>query len=672
MIDRSNKDWRLMSRPTLDFEQGTPRSREFDDNYYSPENGLEESRYVFIEGGGIVDRIQGLTPGQTLVIAELGLGTALNLALIMQAWRAHKPDGARCHIITIDKHPLSRGQLRAVNVHWLTLSKEIEALVARWPAPMAGCHRRPNVVEGLTVDFWWEDASDALDDLASFDQSWIDVWLLDGFTPSRNESMWGTQLLENVAILSRHHATLATFTASSHVRRALEQCGFTVSKRPGFGRKRECMRAEFNRFGEHSLSAKTAPTVTPWDQPETQAAPAHCLVVGAGLAGSHVARKLAESGCTVTVLEQNTIASGGSTQAQGVIYTRPSHKHSSLSDFSLTAYGFSVDYHHQKFDQRELEPGVDGELSGYLQLSDESTLTRLKDAFDDEESPLKIVSREEASEIAGIDLEKPAQYFPDSGWLHPQGICAMLLKHPKISVIEGLGAITLESHGTTTWSARNIDNDIVAIADAAVITTAWQAVNDTRLSWLPVQPIRGQTSHIDSHGPLAAMKCTVCHEGYTPTAKMGQHCVGATYGLNDTTTDERPEDHETNLNQLRANLPSLPVVLSPQGPKGQASIRCATADYLPVAGPVPNETVFLATYDGLRHDRKRIIDAKQPSVAGLFVLTGLGSRGLTSAPLLAELLVSQMMNTPPPLPRYLSKAVSPARFLRRKLVKGLT
>ncbi|HBQ02378.1 MAG TPA: hypothetical protein DD655_02015, partial [Halieaceae bacterium] len=62
------------------------------------------------------------------------------------------------------------------------------ALVARWPAPMAGCHRRPNVVEGLTVDFWWEDASDALDDLASFDQSWIDVWLLDGFTPSRNES----------------------------------------------------------------------------------------------------------------------------------------------------------------------------------------------------------------------------------------------------------------------------------------------------------------------------------------------------------------------------------------------------------------------------------------------------------------------------------------------------
>ena len=99
-------------------------------------------------------------------------------------------------------------------------------------------------------------------------------------------------------------------------------------------------------------------------------------------------------------------------------------------------------------------------------------------------------------------------------------------------------------------------------------------------------------------------------------------------------------------------------------------MRCATADYLPIAGAVPDETEFMTTYEGLRHDRKRLINEKQPNIKGLYVLTGLGSRGLTSAPLLSELLVSQMMNLPPPMTRYLYQAVSPARFLKRRLVKG--
>ena len=86
MIERGNKDWRLMSRPHLDFINETPRSSEFDDDYYSPEDGLAESTYVFIEGGDVINRMQALQAGETLTIGELGLGTALNVALILQAW----------------------------------------------------------------------------------------------------------------------------------------------------------------------------------------------------------------------------------------------------------------------------------------------------------------------------------------------------------------------------------------------------------------------------------------------------------------------------------------------------------------------------------------------------------------------------------------------------------
>ena len=148
------------------------------------------------------------------------------------------------------------------------------------------------------------------------------------------------------------------------------------------------------------------------------------------------------------------------------------------------------------------------------------------------------------------------------------------------------------------------------------------------------------------------------------------HCIGATYGLDETSTEEREADHETNIHQLLSNVPSLHSAIGFESRTGQAAVRCATSDYLPIAGAVPNETEFMTAYDQLRHDRKHLINRKQPNIKGLYVLTGLGSRGLTSAPLLSELLVSQMMDAPLPVTRYLNQAVSPARFLKRRLVKG--
>jgi tRNA 5-methylaminomethyl-2-thiouridine biosynthesis bifunctional protein len=172
------------------------------------------------------------------------------------------------------------------------------------------------------------------------------------------------------------------------------------------------------------------------------------------------------------------------------------------------------------------------------------------------------------------------------------------------------------------------------------------------------------------------MRCTVCHDGYTPPARSGEHCIGATYALNETNLEERADDHRLNLSQLASNIPSLKGALSETGAldkqrlKGIAAVRCATSDYLPIAGPVPDKIAFNRTFEGLRHDRKRHIDAQQPNIEGLWVFTGLGSRGLTSAPILSEMLVSMMFQRPPPLPRYLMQAVSPARFLRRNLIKG--
>ena len=670
MIERGNQEWALMKRPAITLESGTPRSREFEDDYYSPEDGLAEANYVFIEGGNIIQRMKNLGAGETLVICELGVGTSLNLALLLQAWSNHAPSTARCHYIGIEKYPLSRAQLKQCNTAFPSLDRETQIIFDRWPSPLAGCHRRNNLVPGFTADFWWEDINDAMSDLATYGQRWVDVWFLDGFTPTRNEAMWSEAVLGHLSSLSNQSAVFTTFTASGTVRRRLEQVGFKVGKRAGFGRKRECLSGYLDISEARDTQALVGHRLTRWDQSEPQAKPRHCIVLGAGIAGCTAARKLAEEGCKVTVVERSSMSSGGSIQPQGIIYTRPSHRHGALTDFALTAYNFSTDQYHQKFIGGHLKSGVDGELTGYLQLADEPLLQRLTSLFGDEDSPFHVVTADEASEIAGIRLDKGAIHYPDSGWLHPAGICRELLRHHSITLIEGAGDVRLVATRPGTWSALTTDGETLAIADAAIITTAWEAKHDKRLEWLPLQPIRGQTTLVESKGELSKLNCAVCHEGYTPPAKLGKHCIGATYGLNDTSTDERTADHHSNMTQLANNIPTVSDALTSQDVSGVASIRCATSDYLPIAGSVPNTPLFEDIFAGLRHDRKRRIDALQPAIPGLWVLTGLGSRGLTSAPLLAELLVSQIMQKPPPMPRYLMRAVSPARFLARRLIKG--
>ena len=78
---------------------------------------------------------------------------------------------------------------------------------------------------------------EALEALEYFPQ--VDVWFLDGFDPRLNPDMWSEELFLKMAQKSKIGTTLATFTASSNVRRALQSAGFTIFKRAGYGKKRQ-------------------------------------------------------------------------------------------------------------------------------------------------------------------------------------------------------------------------------------------------------------------------------------------------------------------------------------------------------------------------------------------------------------------------------------------------
>jgi tRNA U34 5-methylaminomethyl-2-thiouridine-forming methyltransferase MnmC len=202
---------------------GVPMSRQFDDPYYSMEDGLGETRHVFLAGNGLPERFR---PG--FHIAELGFGTGLNLFAALIAWRATGLPGKLCYT-GFEAYPLMAEDMATALKAFPEISEVARPFLAAWDAGQT--HFQGDDLEAEVI------LGDARETLSRWDGI-ADAWFLDGFAPARNPELWEAPLLTDVALHTAPQGTLATYTAAGEVRRGLEAAGFTVSKVPGFGRKR--------------------------------------------------------------------------------------------------------------------------------------------------------------------------------------------------------------------------------------------------------------------------------------------------------------------------------------------------------------------------------------------------------------------------------------------------
>jgi tRNA U34 5-methylaminomethyl-2-thiouridine-forming methyltransferase MnmC len=208
--------------PTL-WNGAVPVSARFDDPYFSLENGLEETRHVFLAGNGLPERF---APG--FHVAELGFGTGLNMLCAWQAWRAAGLPGA-LRMTSFEAFPLPAEDLARALSAFPALAPLAAPLVAAW-------ERGETLIDlpGLEAEIVIGDARQRLPDW----QGRADAWFLDGFAPARNPELWEPALLAEVARHTAPGGTAASYTAAGAVRRALTEAGFAVERRPGFGRKR--------------------------------------------------------------------------------------------------------------------------------------------------------------------------------------------------------------------------------------------------------------------------------------------------------------------------------------------------------------------------------------------------------------------------------------------------
>jgi tRNA 5-methylaminomethyl-2-thiouridine biosynthesis bifunctional protein len=647
--------------------EGTPVSRDFDDVYFSNDNGLEETRYVFLGGNQLEVRFPQ-HPHPLFVVAESGFGTGLNFLTLWQAFDAFSrqhPDATlqRLHFVSFEKFPLTASDLHLAHQHWPELAPWAEQLQAQWPLPVAGCHRL--LLDGgrVTLDLWFGDINELTDKLDdSFNQQ-VDAWFLDGFAPSKNPDMWTPTLFAAMARTVRPGGTLATFTCAGFVRRGLQEAGFTMSKYKGFGRKREMLIGEMTQPQPDAARA-------PWFA-RTGTEAREVAIIGGGIASALLSLALLRRGWAVTLYCADTApAQGASGNRQGALYPLLTGHDVALAQFFPAAFLFA----RRLYDALPVE--FDHEWCGVTQLGwDEKSAQKIIQmlSLGLPEDIARAVSDTQMHGAIGLETGCGGIEYPLGGWLCPADLTTAVFEQARqqgLQVHWGKPLTALEQQ-ETGWQLQFEDGQ-TALAPAVVLASGHNINQFTQTEHLPVYAVGGQVSHIPTTDNLAKLKQVLCYDGYlTPqNPRHQQHCIGASYHRGEREMTFNEEDQQANCQRLIDCFPDKEWTqeVDVSANEARCGVRCATRDHLPMVGNVPDYEATLRDYASLHESPHEAHSA--PIYPNLFMLGGLGSRGLCSAPLTAEVLAAQMSNEPLPLDAITLAGLNPNRLWVRKLLKG--
>lgn len=609
----------------------TPYSPTYDDVYHSTAGGLGQARQVFLAGNGLPGRWVGC---ECFTIIETGFGLSLNFLATWNAWRSDPQRCGRLHFISVEKHPFTADDLARLLTPWLELAPLADELRRHWPALVPGVHRLHLNGGCVNLTLVFGDALDALPQL----EAAANAFFLDGFSPARNPELWSPQVFEQLARLAAPDATLATWSVSGSVRRGLETAGFTLERRPGYGGKREMLTG-------HRASAVTPPVP----------AARRALVVGAGVAGTSVAERLAARGWQITVIDEaDGPGHGASGNRAGVFRPLPSLDDNRLA--RLTRAGFLYGRQHLA---RLAEAGhpVRWAPTGVLHLGrDEKQEGKMKAVVDAHAYPadyLRFADQNEATQLTGWPVERGGWWFPQGGWIQPPSLCAANLAAggEHITTCFGRHLARLERAGDN-WMAIDANGQEIARAPIVILANGVGIRAIAEAASLPVRPARGQVSHLPAT-PGSAPHLVVCRGGYVSPEIDGIRCAGATFIADDHSAELREDEHRENLAKLDAILPGYAAPFDPATLDGRVGFRPASPDRLPMVGVMPAVA---------QAERGTPLD-EIPRHPGLYAVSGFGARGLVWASLIGELLASQLNGEPLPLETDLVDALDPARYL---------
>ncbi|MBX3660125.1 MAG: FAD-dependent 5-carboxymethylaminomethyl-2-thiouridine(34) oxidoreductase MnmC [Ramlibacter sp.] len=557
-----------------------------------------------------------------------------------QAWRQHPQRPRLLHFVAFTDHPPHPQAMRAAAQAWPGLSDLAGALAQQWHALLPGFHRL-SFDQGQVLLTLGVGPAQTLLREQSFE---ADAIRLGHRGLPVNATDWDIHALKALARLCRRGTWLEVPAGDPQLPQRLAQCGFVTRspQAPAAAAAREPLmwQGEFN------------PRWTP--RPARMAppqAPESCVVLGAGIAGACVAASLARRGWQVQVLDAaGQPATGASGLPAGLFAPHVSPDDAPLS--RLTRAGCRAT---RQLAGQALLAGTDWQASGVLEhgARGRRELPALAPGVDPaaQAEGSRPATPEQLAQ-AGLDRSTPALWHASAGWLRPDRLVRALLAQPGITW-RGQTPVTRLSRDAQGWTLRGAGDEPLAQAPLLVVaagmaSAAWLQAH------LPLQALRGQIAwqvHAGHHEGLDLPPFPLNgHGSLLPAVPLDEGLAwvaGATFERDSTDPAPRPQELPAILERLQTLCPPAARGLAPEFAAGQvrawAGVRATLPDRLPAVGPV---------------------DAQ--ALPGLWVCTGMGARGLTLAPLCAELLAARLHAEPLPVSQRLAQALAADRFLEQK------
>lgn len=677
IIQTANIDWQRDNQGLT-----VPVSADFGDVYFCKENGLAESRYVFIEHNQLAQRFAKLTDFDNFVIAEIGFGTGLNFLSSWQLWQTiyqKNPKNQQLHFITTEKFPLTKPDLQTALHVWQTqepsLSPLIDELINNYPPPLAGCHRL-QLSSNVILDIWLGDACDSLQKIIG--NCSVNAWFLDGFAPSCNDELWSEQLFNQIKRLSTAGTTLATFSVAKNVRQNLINNGFQLKKVKGFGKKREMLTAIFAK--NHQATAQISKNFSNYQFRYNKKIPPFrtkipfqkviqtrqktvkkgkkidfCLpvlpknskqlsvaVIGAGVAGLNCAYALAKRGHQVHIFDKNEPLSGASGNIRGVFAPKLTDLPHLADNLHTIGFLAGCRFYANLADKSRL---TILSQTGCLDLLSHNRLN-LGDVKDFPQTFAKLLSEQDSQQLAGFSVGQ-AIFIEKAGLIDTQNFAKAVLAQPNIQFfsanLQSFQQINQQVLLKFEDFEQKFDHIILCMAlDSCDFLPQIKRFNHSRgqISWLP----------IDDKTQQNLAKLPLKYGSYFATFQENQQnfiMLGASFVRDTLDITENTDDLLSNITDFCQALPELAEqeifnksMLNQW--LGRARIRCQTVDYLPLAGQV-----------GVADSR-------------VWTLSALGSKGYAYSPICGELIAGLMLGEILPLPTAMVKKLSPNRQVLQK------
>jgi tRNA 5-methylaminomethyl-2-thiouridine biosynthesis bifunctional protein len=356
------------------------------------------------------------------------------------------------------------------------------------------------------------------------------------------------------------------------------------------------------------------------------------VIIGAGLAGACCAFALAQRGAKIALLDsQAEMASKGSGNALGLITPYLSLKPSPLESFYSSGYRFT-----QNFLTRFPDTAKTFQATGSLQLP---STTRIRNLIESD-SPIlgaehtSRINREEASELARIRINHRAIFVKDGGFISPRDFALGAINYypNEIKLILNSECAGIR-RDTKNWEVTT-SGGLKLTAPNVILCAASDSAKFQQSSWLPLEPVRGQTAIIEGTSPL---NCVVSYGGYITPAINQRYFVGAHYSHDDNETNPRETDTDSVIDLCSKWLPEFEALrratISPR-----VCFRASTIDRLPYIGALPDVNLMRERAAQYRSGTDLKSKIELLLFPGLFINAGHGSRGLISCPIGGEIL----------------------------------